>query len=72
VRIYREWSIGSSFEPLRDLMFLSTTKFGRTKEDEYQKPYPVLPHRSSLSLGSFLYEDQCKFVHRNDALRLAV
>jgi hypothetical protein len=35
------------FEPLRDLMFLSTTKFGRTKEDEDQKPYPVLPHRSS-------------------------
>jgi hypothetical protein len=60
------------FEPLRDLMFLSTTKFGRTKEDEDQKPYPVLPHRSSPTLVSFLYGDECKFVHRNGALRLAV
>jgi hypothetical protein len=45
------------FEPLRDLMFFSTTKFGRTKEDEDQKPYPVLPHRSSPSLVSFPYTD---------------
>jgi hypothetical protein len=48
--------------PMRDLLFLSTTKFGRTKEDEDQKPYPVMPHRSSPSSVSFLCRMSASFL----------
>jgi hypothetical protein len=48
-------------------MFLSTTKFGGTKEDKDQKPYPILPHRSTPYLMAFYPE----FPFLNPDFRLA-
>jgi hypothetical protein len=48
-------------------MFLSTTKFGRTKQDEDQKPYPVLPHQSSPYLVYFLSGAERKLLRTRTA-----
>src|ERR1700730_18675561 len=50
------------FEPLRDLMFLSTTKFGGTQEDKDQKPYPATARKLAVLVyrvlsGDLIYND---------------